>query len=192
MKTEHLQWKRDGEIKWYKKITISGSYNGKNLFVQNPFGKNGIGFCVTQVKVNGNTTTDEINATVFKIDLEMHKLKPTERFKLEIFYKDSSDTPRIMNPGAVIAYSPSGNGIMILEGKNCNANILATNPRSKNGTYGVKEVTVNGKTVENIASDVFEIPFYKMGISYEQKIKIEFKYENDCDPFILNPEMISW
>jgi len=188
--TEHLQSKKTGE--WYKKMTIGATYNGKNLFIQNPFGKNGVGFCVTQVNVNGNITTDEINASIFGIDFKMHKLKSSEKFKLEIFFKDSSDVPRIMNPGAVIANDPSGNGLLIIEGQNYGGNLLVTNPRSSKGNYGVKEVLVNGKKVEDITSDLFEIPFYKMGIKYEEKLQIEFKYESGCDPFIVNREIINY
>jgi hypothetical protein len=178
-----------------KKMVINGTYNGKSVFIQNSFGKNGIGFCISQINVNKNITTDEINAMFFKIDLEVHKLKAAEKFTMEIFYKDSCSStgmPMIMNPGALMAKDPSGTNTLTVEGKNYNTNLIITNPRSSKGNYGVKEVLVNGKKVEGIAADVFEIPFFKMGIPFEQKIKIEFKYENDCDPFIVNPEVISW
>lgn len=178
-----------------KKMTINATYNGKSVFIQNSFGKDGIGFCITQVNVNQNITTDEINATYFKIDLELHKLKLGEKFNLSIFYKDScsfAKAPLIMNPGAIMTKDVSGNNVMMIEGTNWNSNLIVTNPRSSKGSYGVKEVLANGKKVENIASDVFEIPFYKMGIKYEEKIKIEFKYEGDCDPFIVNPDVINW
>ena len=39
-------------------IILEGNYQGKNLYIQNPFGSNGVGFCVSEVKVNGNITTD--------------------------------------------------------------------------------------------------------------------------------------
>ena len=38
-------------------IILEGNYQGKNLYVQNPFGSGGVGFCVTEVLVNGNITT---------------------------------------------------------------------------------------------------------------------------------------
>ena len=34
-------------------IILEGNYQGKNLYIQNPFGSGGVGFCVTEVKVNG-------------------------------------------------------------------------------------------------------------------------------------------
>ena len=49
-------------------IILEGNYQGKNLYIQNPFGSGGVGFCVTEVLVNGNITTDEINSSAFEID----------------------------------------------------------------------------------------------------------------------------
>ncbi len=100
--TRHLQ---NGAI--YKsasnRMEIEGVYNGKDLFIKNPFGRGGVGFCVTQVKVNGDVTTDEINAPMFKINLELFKLKPNDKLKILIYYQDSCSRtePLIMNPGAV-------------------------------------------------------------------------------------------
>ena len=44
-------------------IVLTGSYQGKNLYVQNPFAGSGIGFCVFEVTVNGEISTDEINSS---------------------------------------------------------------------------------------------------------------------------------
>jgi hypothetical protein len=195
IKVENLETKRDGELVKYRKMTLQGVYNGKDLFIRNSFGGNGVGFCVSQVNVNKNITTDEINASVFRVDLEMHKLKLNEKFTLEVFYKDKCGVPDgilILNPGAVKQKDPSGINVLVVEGKSFDQNIMVVNPRNMKGVYGIKEVSVNGIKVENIQSDVFEINFYKMKIPYESKIKIEFKYENDCDPFIINPEVINY
>jgi hypothetical protein len=129
------------------------------------------------------------------VNLELHKLKLDEKFTLEVFYKEKCGVPDgilILNPGAVKPKDPSGNNILIIEGKSFDQNLMVVNPRSNKGIYGVKEVSVNGQKVDGIQSDVFEINFYKMKIPYESKIKIEFKYDNDCDPFIINPEVINY
>jgi len=188
------RWSKDGVM--HKNIShrmvIEGVYNDKDLMIKNSFG--GIGFCINGLKVNGNYTTDEINADIFKIDLSVHKLKKGDKFEIKIFYKDSCrpiKEPILMNPGSIKAEDPSGNNSLIIEGKNFNASMLVVNPRSGKG-YGIKEVLVNGKKVNTINSDVFELNFFKMGIPYEEKIKIEFKYENGCDPFIINPEAINY
>ncbi len=175
------------------RMIIEGVYNGKDLYMSNGFGKDGIGYCVTELKVNGNYTADEINASVFRVDLGVHKLKLGEKFTITMVYKDScmGSDPLMMNQGVIKERDPSGNNTLIVEGTNYNGNLQVLNPRSGKG-YGIKEVTVNGKKVENIAADVFEIPFYKLKIPYQEKIKIEFKYEGDCDPFIINPEVINY
>jgi hypothetical protein len=195
MKVEILEMKRDGELVKYRKMTVNGVYNGKDIFIRNSFGGNGVGFCVSQVNVNKNITTDEINASVFNVDLEMHKLKLNEKFTLEVFYKEKCGIPDgvlLLNPGAIKQKDPSGNNVLVVEGKSFDQTLMVVNPRSNKGIYGVKEVNVNGKKVENINKDVFLIDLYKMKIKYEEKIKIEFKYEDDCDPFIINPEVINY
>ncbi len=182
---------------WYKtpghRMEIEGVYNGKDLFVRNSFGKSGIGYCITQVKVNGNTTIDEINASMFRIDLEIHKLKLNDKIKIVIYYKDSCEQtePQLMNPGVIRQKDPTGNNAIVMEGKNFNSSLLVVNPRAGKN-YGIKEVLVNGKKVESIQKDIFEINFYRMGINYEEKIKIEFKYEDGCEPFVINPDVISY
>lgn len=175
-------------------MVVEGVYNNKDVMIKNAFGKTGIGFCINGLKVNGNYTTDEINAEIFKVDLSLHKLKKGERFELKIYYKADCNPikePIIMNPGAIKAEDPSGKNSLVIEGKNFNANLLVMNPRSGNG-YGIKEVLVNGKKASAINLDVFELNFYKMGIPYEEKLKIEFIYENGCDPFFVNPEAINY
>src|ERR1041385_1086611 len=79
MKVERLEKMRDGELVRYRKMTVKGTYNGKDIFIKNSFGGNGIGFCVSQVNVNKNITTDEINDGVFRVNLELHKLKLGEK-----------------------------------------------------------------------------------------------------------------
>lgn len=196
MKVETLtRTKNDGTTENYRKMTLKGVYNGKDLFIRNSFGGNGVGFCVSQVNVNKNITTDEINANIFRVNLEMHKLELDEKFTLEVFYKDKCDIPSgilICNPGAIKAKDPSGTNVLVVEGKSFDQTLMVVNPRSTKGVYGIKEVSVNGKKVENINSDVFEIELYKLKFKYEEKIKIEFKYEDGCDPFIINPEVINY
>ena len=56
-------------------LVIEGNYYGKNIFVQNAFSQDGVGFCVKEVSVNGSVTTDEINSNNFEIDLGSIQLK---------------------------------------------------------------------------------------------------------------------
>lgn len=78
-------------------IILEGNYQGKPLYVQNPFGSGGVGFCVTEVKVNGNITTDETNSSAFEIDLKPWKLNLGDKVEIRIFHKDGCK-PKVLNP----------------------------------------------------------------------------------------------
>ncbi len=77
-------------------IILEGNYQGKNLYIQNPFGSNGVGFCVTEVKVNGNITTDETQSSAFEIDLKPHKLNIGEKVTIQIYHKEDCK-PKVLN-----------------------------------------------------------------------------------------------
>jgi hypothetical protein len=78
-------------------IILEGNYQGKSLYVQNPFGPGGVGFCVTEIKVNGNITTDETNSSAFEIDLKQQKLNLGEKIEVKIFHKEGCK-PKVLNP----------------------------------------------------------------------------------------------
>lgn len=78
-------------------IVLEGNYQGKVLYVQNPFGPGGVGFCVTEIKVNGNITTDETNSSAFEIDLKPHKLNIGDKVEVRIFHKEGCK-PKVLNP----------------------------------------------------------------------------------------------
>ncbi|HEY8404629.1 MAG TPA: hypothetical protein VIK71_08470, partial [Flavobacteriales bacterium] len=46
-------------------VIINGIYQGKDLYVKNPVTSSGIGFCIFEVLVNGNITSDEVNSPAF-------------------------------------------------------------------------------------------------------------------------------
>jgi hypothetical protein len=78
-------------------IILEGNYQGKNLFVQNPFQSGGVGFCVNEVKVNGNIATDEVTSSAFEIDLKPHKLNIGDKVEIKIFHKEDCK-PKVLNP----------------------------------------------------------------------------------------------
>jgi len=77
-------------------LVVEGKYQNKNLYVQNYFGGNGVGFCALEVKVNGNITTDEVNSSAFEIDLAALKLKYGDKVTVEIVHKDGC-MPKVLN-----------------------------------------------------------------------------------------------
>lgn len=79
-------------------ILLEGNYQGKNLYVQNPYANSSnVGFCVQEVRVNGNVTTDEITSSAFEIDFKALKLKIGDKVEVKITHKDGCK-PKILNP----------------------------------------------------------------------------------------------
>ncbi|OFX25482.1 MAG: hypothetical protein A2033_09090 [Bacteroidetes bacterium GWA2_31_9] len=78
-------------------IELEGVFQGKNLYVMNPFSSSGVGFCVYEVTVNGQVTTDEINSSAFEIDLSIFQLSLGEKINVAIKHKENCK-PKILNP----------------------------------------------------------------------------------------------
>jgi hypothetical protein len=80
-----------------KKLILEGNYQGKNLYVQNPFNSDGLGFCASKVTVNGDPTSDEIYSSAFEIDFTKLKLKMGDAISIEIEH-GLDCTPKVLNP----------------------------------------------------------------------------------------------
>jgi hypothetical protein len=79
-------------------INIEGNFMGKNIFVANPYkSSNNVGFCVTEVFVNGKLTTDEIQQSSFEIDLVSLQLVVGQKVSIKIKHNDGCK-PRVVNP----------------------------------------------------------------------------------------------
>lgn len=83
-----------------EEIVLNGVYQGKNLYVMNPFAASGVGFCVYEVSVNGRITTDEINSSAFEIDLTIFQFKKGDKLEVVVKYKNGC-TPKIINPEVI-------------------------------------------------------------------------------------------
>jgi hypothetical protein len=81
-------------------MVVEGKYQNKNLYVQNSFASSGVGFCVFEVRVNGEVTTDEVNSSAFEIDLAQRNLKPGDNVSITIKHKDGC-APKVLNPDAL-------------------------------------------------------------------------------------------
>ncbi|MDP3557832.1 MAG: hypothetical protein Q8T03_10690 [Bacteroidota bacterium] len=77
-------------------LVIEGKYQNKNVFVQNAYGANGVGFCAQEIKVNGKITTDETNSSAFEIDLGALQLKYGQKVIIEINHQENC-TPKVLN-----------------------------------------------------------------------------------------------
>jgi hypothetical protein len=78
-------------------IVLEGNFQGKNLFIQNPFSEAGVGFCIFEVTVNDQIATDEINSSAFELDLNNFGLKVGDPMVVKIKHKDGC-TPVVLNP----------------------------------------------------------------------------------------------
>ncbi len=78
-------------------IVLDGNYQGKNIYVQNPFAGNGVGFCVFEVTVNDQVTTDEINSSAFEIDFKNFQLRLGDKVEVKIKHKGDCK-PKVLNP----------------------------------------------------------------------------------------------
>lgn len=81
-------------------IIIDGTYQLRNVFVMNGENPDGVGFCTTEVRVNGDVTTDEINSTAYEIDLSQYGFKMGDMVEVEIVFKEGC-APTVLNPGAL-------------------------------------------------------------------------------------------
>lgn len=78
-------------------IVLKGIYQGKNIYVMNPFAADGNGFCITGITVNGMATSDDINSSAFEIDLAVHNLQKGDEVSIVIKHKSGCE-PKVINP----------------------------------------------------------------------------------------------
>ncbi len=83
-----------------EELKLSGVYKGKNLYIQNPFSEKG-GFCINEVKLNGEIINDEINSSAFEMDLSLFDFNYGDQLKIEINHK-SDCVPTIINEDDII------------------------------------------------------------------------------------------
>ncbi|MBL0314258.1 MAG: hypothetical protein IPP69_00265 [Flavobacteriales bacterium] len=81
-------------------VVISGIYQGKDLYVKNPITTSGIGYCIFEVLVNGNITSDEVNSPAFAVDLAVWSLKQGEPVEIVLRCKENCDV-KIINPEVI-------------------------------------------------------------------------------------------
>jgi len=82
-------------------IIIEGSYQERNVYVINSVSDFGVGFCTYEVRVNGATTTDNINSSAFEIDLTQYSFDQGTPVFIEIKYKDGC-APKVVNPNVLM------------------------------------------------------------------------------------------
>lgn len=69
----------------------SGTFNGKDLFFKNE------GFCIKSIIVNGQITTDSVNATAFEIDFKKLNIKQGAKVTVKIMHPRNCKTFTCLN-----------------------------------------------------------------------------------------------
>ncbi len=81
---------------------LTGVYQGKTLFIQNPYQPKTKTFCIKEIMVNGKSETISLNRTAIKLDFESVDLYAPVSLLIK---HDSTCNPVIINPDAIRYYS---------------------------------------------------------------------------------------
>jgi hypothetical protein len=85
-------------------LSIEGTYQGKNLYVQNPMDDDGFGYCATKVTVNGDIMPGGTNMGAFEIDFANFNIAIGEPVFIVIEHNDGCK-PKILNPEVLLPRS---------------------------------------------------------------------------------------
>jgi len=80
-------------------MILNGIYQGKNLFIRNPLGGGGQGFCIEQVFVNEELVLD--NPRISALELDLTRFEINDPLVVKIIHKDDC-VPQIINPQVVV------------------------------------------------------------------------------------------
>jgi hypothetical protein len=75
-------------------IVLSGVYQGKNIYVQNPFSADKKSFCTDEVYINDVKKMDNIKSSAFEVDLSF--LAINDPVTIKILYKEEC-MPKVLN-----------------------------------------------------------------------------------------------
>ena len=85
-------------------IKVEGIYQGKNIYVLNPFVGSENEYCIIQVTVNSQEINGEINSSAFEIDLSIYQFNIGDKIIITIEH-DGNCAPKILNPQVLNARS---------------------------------------------------------------------------------------
>lgn len=88
----------------YSALSIEGTYQGKNLYIQNPMDDEGFGYCATKVTVNGDIMPGGTNMGAFEIDFSTFNIEIGETVFIVIEHNDGCK-PKILNPEVLLPRS---------------------------------------------------------------------------------------
>lgn len=81
-------------------LVLEGVYQKQNIYVNNCSGSDGVGFSVSEVRVNGELSADQVESSAFEISLDQLSLVEGQKVVIQIIYSGEC-TPKVLNPGAL-------------------------------------------------------------------------------------------
>lgn len=88
----------------FSALSIGGTYQGKNLYIQNPIDDEGFGYCATKVTVNGDVMPGGTGSGAFEIDFGIFNIELGEPVFIVIEHHDGCK-PKILNPEVLLPRS---------------------------------------------------------------------------------------
>ncbi len=85
-------------------LSVEGTYQGKNLYVQNPMDDEGFGYCATKVTVNGDIMPGGTSMGAFEIDFAKFNIEIGEPVFIVIEHNDGCK-PKVLNPEVLLPRS---------------------------------------------------------------------------------------
>lgn len=85
-------------------LSVEGTYQGKNLYVQNPMDDEGFGYCATKVTVNGDIMPGGTSVGAFEIDFALFNIEIGEPVFIVIEHNDGC-RPKVLNPEVLLPRS---------------------------------------------------------------------------------------
>lgn len=85
------------------RTNLAGVYQGKTLFIQNPYDRQSRTFCVEQILVNGEPVSLNYKLSALKLDFE--GLDSNTPVNISIIHSDTICTPTIINSEAILFHT---------------------------------------------------------------------------------------
>ncbi|MGK7394282.1 MAG: T9SS type A sorting domain-containing protein [Candidatus Cyclobacteriaceae bacterium M3_2C_046] len=85
-----------------QEIMLTGIYQGKNLYIQNPLSEDKINFCTRNVFVNGHQVIDHPKTSAFEVNLSAFNVNDTVNIRIE---HHPNCAPKVINPQVIRAKS---------------------------------------------------------------------------------------
>lgn len=149
-------------------ISLTGTYQGKNIFVQNPFLLEAKEYCTNEVYVNNKLVLSHPRLSAFEIDLSSFSLN--SQIEIKIVYKDECG-PKIVNPSALkfdtgfkflICQATESELKWITEKESLSG--IYTIERFDDGTWNaIAEINSKGNSINN---------FYKLPANHKDGVNI--------------------